>query len=36
LEIEVEDRADMMAALYVDPNRNIALKAIFKSKKVSK
>jgi hypothetical protein len=27
-EIEVEDWADVMAALYVDPNRNIALKAV--------
>jgi hypothetical protein len=28
LEVEVEDWANMMAALYMDPNRNIALKAI--------
>jgi hypothetical protein len=28
LEIEVEDWADVMAALHVDPNRYIALKAI--------
>jgi hypothetical protein len=29
LKIEVEDWASVMAALYADPNRNIALKAIF-------